>query len=132
MRFLVDPVEVEIVKRLEREERLHLVDGSAEPYPGIVATRLGGHTPGQLIVDVGTDSGRVVLASDAMHYYEEIDRDRPYNLFNDLGDMYRAYDILRDLRGRPETTLVAGHDPQVRALYEATQPDCIDLTAPIR
>jgi glyoxylase-like metal-dependent hydrolase (beta-lactamase superfamily II) len=131
MTVVVDPEEMRIVQDLERQERLHLIDGSEQLFPGIVVTRLGGHTPGQVMVDVGTDSGQVVLASDAMHYYEEIELDRPYNLFSDLGDMYRSYDILRERDARPDTTVVAGHDPRVRAMFKTVLPDCVDLTAPV-
>jgi glyoxylase-like metal-dependent hydrolase (beta-lactamase superfamily II) len=130
-RILVDPVEVGIVQDLSKQERLQLVDGSAAPFPGITLTRLGGHTPGQLIVEIGTDANQVVLASDAMHYYEEIERDRPYNLFNNLGDMYRGYDVLREIAARPNTNLIAGHDPRVAGMFATTKPECFDLTAPV-
>jgi glyoxylase-like metal-dependent hydrolase (beta-lactamase superfamily II) len=129
MRILVDPEEVRIVQDLARQERLHLIDGSEQLFPGVIVTRLGGHTPGQAMIEVSTDSGQLILASDAMHYYEEIELDRPYNLFNDLSDMYRAYDILRELNRRPDTTVVAGHDPCVRTMFQTVQPDCVDLTA---
>jgi glyoxylase-like metal-dependent hydrolase (beta-lactamase superfamily II) len=129
--ILVDQAEVKIVQDLARQERLVLVDGTSQPFPGISLTRLGGHTPGQLIVEVGTQSGHVVLASDAMHYYEEIERDRPYNLFNNLGDMYRGYDLLRGLQARPNTTVIAGHDPRVGRAFQVVKPECFDLTAPI-
>ena len=131
MTILVDPEEVRLVQDLARQERLHLIDGCEQLFPGVVVTRLGGHTPGQVMVEVSTDSGQIVLASDAMHYYEEMELDRPFNLFNDLENMYRAYDILRELDARPGTTVVAGHDPRVRTMFQTVQPDCIDLTARI-
>ena len=131
MTVLVDPEEVRIVQDLARQERLHFIDGSEQLFPGVVVTRLGGHTPGQVMVEVGTDSGQIVLASDAIHYYEEMELDRPFNLFNDLGGMYRAYDLLRELDARPGTTVVAGHDPRVGAMFQTVQPDCVDLTAPV-
>jgi glyoxylase-like metal-dependent hydrolase (beta-lactamase superfamily II) len=130
MRAIVNPDELRIVKDLDRQERLHFIEDAEEIFPGIVATRLGGHTPGQLMVQVSADSGRIVLASDSMHYYEEIERDRPFKLFDDLGEMYRAFDILRELDGRPDTTVVAGHDPRVTAEFRSAEPDCLDLTAP--
>lgn len=130
-RKLVDPEEVRLVKLLVADDRLVLVDGTAEPFPGIRLTKVGGHTAGQLIVEVDTNAGTIVLASDAMHYFEEIERDRPYNLFNNLGDMYRGYDILRELAARPGVTVIPGHDPRVATMYELVQPECFDLTAPV-
>jgi glyoxylase-like metal-dependent hydrolase (beta-lactamase superfamily II) len=129
MRFLVEPEELRLVQHLDEQERLHLIDGSEELFPGLVATRLGGHTPGQLIVEATTSRGPLVLASDAMHYYEEIELDRPYNLFNDLADMYRGYDVLRDLDSREGTTVVAGHDPRVRSMFPEVEDNCTDLVA---
>lgn len=131
MTFVVDPEEVRLVQDLARQERLHLIDGSEQLFPGVVVTRLGGHTPGQVMVEVSTDSGQLVLASDAIHYYEEMELDRPFNLFNDLEDMYRAYETLRELQARPGTTVVAGHDPRVHAMFQTVQPNCLDLTARI-
>ena len=128
---LVDPEEVRIVRKLAHEERLHLVDSADELFPGLSVTRLGGHTPGQLIVRVDSGGGELVLASDAAHYYEEIEHDRPFALFTSLPDMYRAYDILRGLIGRPDTTVIAGHDPRVRSLFHEARPECLDLTAPV-
>ena len=63
------------------------------------------------MVQVNSVVGEVVLASDAAHYYEVLEYDRPFNLFTSLPDMYRAYDIVRDLATRPQTRVIAGHDP---------------------
>lgn len=90
-----------------------LLDGPRTVAPGIEAVPVGGHTPGQLIVLVTTASGRTVLASDALHYYEELDLDRPFAFVADLPAMYRGFDLLRDLAGRPGHVLVPGHDPEV-------------------
>jgi glyoxylase-like metal-dependent hydrolase (beta-lactamase superfamily II) len=128
IRALVDPEEVRIVQDLAGQERLHLIDESEQLFPGVVVTRLGGHTPGQVLVEIGTDSGQIVLATDAVHFYEELELDRPFRLFTDLPGMYRAYDILRELDARPETAVIAGHDPRTRSMYQTVQPDCTDLT----
>ena len=74
-----------------------------------------------------------MLASDALHFYEEVERDRPFAIVADLPGMYRAYDILADLASQPNTWLVAGHDPLVRTRFgpAAGAPDVTDLGAPI-
>ena len=126
---LVDPVDVDVVRKLAREERLNLVDGAEELFPGLSVTRLGGHTPGQLMVQVDSGVGEVVLASDAAHYYEELECDRPFSIFTSLPDMVRAYDTLRDLAARPLTRVIAGHDPRVRSMFDEVRPGCLDLTA---
>ena len=58
-------------------------------------------------------AGQVVLASDAVHYYEELERDRPFSLVADLPAMYAAFDQIRELEQDPGTVVVAGHDPAV-------------------
>jgi glyoxylase-like metal-dependent hydrolase (beta-lactamase superfamily II) len=130
MQVIVHPEDVQIVRKYLDEGRLQLIDDGAALYPGITATRLGGHTPGQLMVDVATTGGQLVLASDAIHYYEEMDRDRPFNLFDDIGEMYQAYGTLRDLAARADTTVVAGHDPRDVTAWTMVEKDCFDLTAP--
>ena len=43
--------------------------------------------------------------------------------------MVRAYDTLRDLAARPQTRVIAGHDPRVRSMFDEVRPGCLDLTA---
>jgi glyoxylase-like metal-dependent hydrolase (beta-lactamase superfamily II) len=93
--------------------------------PGIRLLTVGGHTPGQVIVVVGD---RIVLASDALHFYEEAERDRPFSIVADLPGMYLAYDRLAELAARPGARLVAGHDPGVRERFP-TEGDLTCLSA---
>ena len=81
------------------------------------------------MVQVDSGVGEVVLASDAAHYYEELECDRPFSIFTSLPDMVRAYDTLRDLATRPQTRVIAGHDPRVRSMFDEVRPGCLDLTA---
>lgn len=87
------------------EERHQVADG-------IDVVRVGGHTPGQAIVRVHTADGHVLLASDAVHYYEEYERDMPFISAANLVDMYAAYDTIRAMIAGGEVAhLVTGHDP---------------------
>jgi glyoxylase-like metal-dependent hydrolase (beta-lactamase superfamily II) len=129
MRWVVEPAEVRAVTELREQGRLRLVESACEVLPGITMSCVGGHTPGQSIVQVRTAAGSVVLASDAMHYYAETERDRPYNLFTDLDALYRGYDLLRELQAQPDTTVVAGHDPLVTSRFAPVAAECFDLTA---
>jgi len=95
------------IGRLERISRVH------EVAPGITAIEVGGHTPGQLIVTVDGEGGQVLLASDAVHYYDEVLLDRPFLMVADLPRMYQAFDAVSDLSSRPGVAFVAGHDPLV-------------------
>jgi glyoxylase-like metal-dependent hydrolase (beta-lactamase superfamily II) len=113
-----EPAEIALMERAREEDRLTLFTGQYTLGPGIELTEVGGHTPGQLIASVVTpEGGTVVLASDALHLYEEVERDRPFAILTDLPAMYRAYDTLAQLARQPRTDLVAGHDPLVRTRF---------------
>jgi glyoxylase-like metal-dependent hydrolase (beta-lactamase superfamily II) len=129
-----EPAEIGYLRNADAEQRLTLIKGQYTHQPGIDLIEVGGHTPGQLIVTVITARGTVVLASDALHYYEETERDRPFAILADLPAMYRAYDLLNDLASQPSTWLVAGHDPEVRNRFAGhpAGPAITDLGAPAR
>jgi len=101
------------LRRIHTEGRMTLFEASYTPAPGIELLEVGGHTPGQAIAAVATGDGSAVIASDAVHYYEELERDRPSAVVADLRQMYRAFDQLRELASQAGTEIVAGHDPAV-------------------
>jgi glyoxylase-like metal-dependent hydrolase (beta-lactamase superfamily II) len=102
--------------------RVHWVDGDAEVVPGITVHRVGGHTAGMQIVRVHTEQGFAVLASDASHFYANLEEDRPYAIVHTLPEMHRAFDTIRRLADRP-SLVVAGHDPQVMSRYPPVSPE---------
>jgi glyoxylase-like metal-dependent hydrolase (beta-lactamase superfamily II) len=79
--------------------------GGDEVAPGVKALSLPGHTPGQM----GLVADGLVLASDAVHFYEELEQRRPFWLFTDLAAMRASYEVLDDAGG----VMVPGHDPLV-------------------
>lgn len=128
--WAVQPDEVRAVDELRREGRLYLMDQPTEElFPGIRLTTLPGHTPGQLITEVDAGPEQIVLASDAIHFYDEMRLDRPFQIFTELEGMYRTYERLRNLAARPSTTIIAGHDPEVMTMFDIVHENCADLTA---
>jgi glyoxylase-like metal-dependent hydrolase (beta-lactamase superfamily II) len=99
--------------------RLRLVEDTLDLAPGIELVVVGGHTPGQLVAQVALPRGAAVLAADALHFYEELERDRPFFVVADLLDMYRGFDRLREMTEDPGRLLVAGHDAAVRDRFPA-------------
>ncbi|MFE5708910.1 N-acyl homoserine lactonase family protein [Rhodococcus koreensis] len=126
--FNTDSAEVQMILNLHRDGRVHLVTGPEELFPGIKVTPIRGHTPGQMVTEVSTRSGTVVLASDAIHFYEEMERDRPYWTFFDLEGVYKGHAYLNDLAARPDVAIVAGHDRAVMTRFKTVDDDCVDLT----
>jgi glyoxylase-like metal-dependent hydrolase (beta-lactamase superfamily II) len=98
--------------RYNWDGRVHFVDGEAEILPGIRVLRVGGHTAGMQIVTVETSRGTAVLASDASHYYANIDNDVPFGTLHDLPGVYNGFARIRELASKPELIL-PGHDPAV-------------------
>lgn len=115
----VESEELARLGSLHEYGRLHLVDGRSAVAPGIEMVTVGGHTPGQAVVLVDVPGGTVVLASDAMHYYEELELDRPFAFVADLEAMYRGFDWLAQLGEQPGRVLVPGHDPLVMERFTA-------------
>jgi glyoxylase-like metal-dependent hydrolase (beta-lactamase superfamily II) len=111
----IEPDEIDTVRRVRRLRTID--DETTDIAPGVVAHLVGGHSPGQLVLDVETAGGPVVLASDAIHYYEELEGSR-FEIFEDMGAMVRGYELLRELAARPGAVLVAGHDPAVLDRFE--------------
>lgn len=124
------PEDVRTIRDLELGGRLDFVDGPVDLAPGIAVTPVGGHSPGQMIIDVATPTGAVVLASDAAHYHEEMDHDRPFYVYTDLLAMLEAYELLRHRAAQPNTWVVTGHDPAEMDRFEAVNADCVDLSRP--
>lgn len=96
--------------RLRLHGRDHVVDD------GVSVHWVGGHCPGQEVVRVRTQRGWVVLASDALHYYEELEKGVPFAVAFSIPDMLTAHDRIRELADSDDH-VVAAHDPRVMDLY---------------
>ena len=73
---------------------------------------LGGHARGQAVLRVHTARGWVILASDAVHVFEETDEERPFAIFYDLPGMLEGYRRINRLAGSRDL-IVPGHDARV-------------------
>lgn len=107
--------------RLVYGDRVVFHDGDAAIAPGISVHRIGGHTAGLQAVRVHTARGWVVLASDASHYYEHVERDRVFPLVYSVGEVLQGYRRLKALAASIDH-VVPGHDPLVMARYPAAGP----------
>ena len=129
--FLAHAFEVEDVVgivRLNFAQRVMLHQGMVDLCPGITLHPVGGHTPGMQFVRVHTKRGWVVLASDVTHYYENMERGRPFTAAFHIGQMLEAYDALRAMAPSPRH-IVPGHDPLVLRRYPAARPDLEGIVA---
>ena len=73
----IDPEDVDVLLKTNIAGQLHLVDGEREILPGIHVYIGGKHTWQSQYVSVATRSGTVVLASDNMYLYENLEKHLP-------------------------------------------------------
>ena len=99
--------------KLNTQGRVGLVDGDAqEILPGISCYTGGKHTYASQFITVNTASGTVVLASDNVYLYENLEKHVPIAATLDADSNLRAQDRMKRLASKPEY-VVPGHDPAV-------------------
>lgn len=121
---------VEDVTELVRSvyvDRVVFHDGDEAIAPGIEVMLIGGHTRGLQAVRVHTARGWVVVASDASHYYENMQSGRAFPLVDSVPAMLEGHRRL--LRAADSADhVVPGHDPLVRQVYPAFPGDDVGIS----
>jgi glyoxylase-like metal-dependent hydrolase (beta-lactamase superfamily II) len=123
MRFPFDEDDVVAMVRRLYQGRLVFHDGDEEITPGLSLHYVGGHSMGLQMVRARTRRGYVVLASDATHFYANIERGLPYPIVFNAGDVLEGYRRAYALAESPNH-VIPGHDPLVLQRYPAP---CEDL-----
>ncbi len=107
----IDKDDVLAAVRLNLEGRLTLVHGDAQQIlPGIRCYTGGKHTWQSQYVGVNTKAGTVILASDNMYLYENLDKHLPIAQTLDADSNLRAQDRMKQLAAKP-SLIIPGHDP---------------------
>ena len=104
------------IVRMNYQRRVIFYDGDGTLCPGIRMHHTGGHSAGLQFVSVHTKRGWVVLASDAAHFYENMDSGRPFTIAYHVGQMLESFDHLRKVAPSSEH-IIPGHDPMVMKIY---------------
>jgi glyoxylase-like metal-dependent hydrolase (beta-lactamase superfamily II) len=73
------------------------------------------------VVRVHTRIGWIVLASDASHYFANMNEGRPFPIVADVAEMARGWQRMRELADDPRW-IVPGHDPLVMQRWRAPDP----------
>ena len=119
-RYAYDVEDVVGMVRRVYAGRVRFHRGDAELFPGISVHFIGGHTMGLQAVRVATRRGWVVLASDASHFYANMEQTRPFPIVFSVDDMVAGYGKLRSLAASPGH-VIPGHDPLVMQRYPAVK-----------
>lgn len=115
----IEDVELDALTAADQAGRLIQFSDRHQVAPGIELIEVGGHTPGQSVVLVQTVAGPVLLASDAIHFYEEYTEDKPFAFVANLVDMYAGFDRIRAMVDSGQVRhLVSGHDPDTLSRFE--------------
>ena len=133
-RHLAAPFEaVDVAAMVHRvfDGRVVFHAGESRLREGISLHPLPGHTPGLQCVRVDTARGPVVLASDAAHFWANLDREIPFPIVADVPAYLESLRRLRELAPSRDH-LIPGHDPGVLARFpaEAGTTDVVRLDLP--
>jgi glyoxylase-like metal-dependent hydrolase (beta-lactamase superfamily II) len=118
----IDPDGVLTLVKLNTQGRVGMVNGDAqEILPGITCYTGGRHTYASQYVGVSTSAGTVVLASDNMYLYENLEKHVPIAETLDAASNLRAQDRMKQIASRPGL-IIPGHDPAVIAKFPNVAP----------
>src|SRR5579872_348934 len=119
----IDPDDVLMLVKLNTQGRVGLVNGDAqEVIPGITCYTGGKHTYASQFVGVNTAAGTVILASDNMYLYENLEKHVPIAATLDADSNLRAQDRMKQLAAKPEL-IIPGHDPAVMTKFPNPSPN---------
>jgi glyoxylase-like metal-dependent hydrolase (beta-lactamase superfamily II) len=109
----IDSDDVLATVKLNLAGRVGLVNGDAQQiFPGITCYTGGKHTFQSQFVGVNTKAGTVILASDNMYLYENLEKHVPIAQTFDADSNLRAQDRMKQLAASPQL-IIPGHDPLV-------------------
>ena len=124
---LADAVVVEQFRKLERTDRLVLIEGDREILPAIELLLTPGHTPGLQSMAIGTPKGTAILTSDCAHVHRSFVEDTPSSLITDLPAWLGSYTKLRRKVGGDLSMLFPGHDKDMLERYPKVAEDVTRL-----
>jgi glyoxylase-like metal-dependent hydrolase (beta-lactamase superfamily II) len=102
-----------VLAELNRKGRLVLVDGDAKQIiPGVTVYTGGKHTYASQYVTARSAAGTVVIASDSIYLYENLEKHLPLGLTGDQEADLRVQERVLRLASDPRL-IVPGHDPAV-------------------
>ncbi|KAA9149541.1 N-acyl homoserine lactonase family protein [Amycolatopsis acidicola] len=116
------PADIAELVHLVHGGRVRFAGADEELFPGIEVHLVGGHTAGTQVVRVRTASGPVLLASDAAHFYANLDERRVFAVTHDPGQLLDVYAHRFPALVDSADDIIPGHDPLVLRRYPAAAP----------
>jgi glyoxylase-like metal-dependent hydrolase (beta-lactamase superfamily II) len=123
----IDTVDAGMLSGFQRAGRLNLVEGDGRQIlPGLVAYTGGKHTYASQFVGVRTAKGTVVVASDNVYLYENLERHAAIAQTLDAASNLAAQDRMKRLASSPRL-IVPGHDPAVFERFPPAGPGVVKI-----
>lgn len=127
-RTAADPDDIVGLVKMNTEARLNLVNGDAQQLlPGITAYIGGKHTYQSQFIGVKTSSGTVVLASDNVYMYMNLEKHKPIAATLDRESNLRAQDRMKDIASNPKL-IIPGHDPAIMKNFPEVTPGVVRIS----
>jgi glyoxylase-like metal-dependent hydrolase (beta-lactamase superfamily II) len=109
----VFPVDMKMLSTLQGEKHLELIGGDDKMIiPGITVYTGGRHTYASQYVGVNTAKGIVILASDNVYLYENLEKSLPIAATLDAESNLRAQERMKKLAASPDL-VIPGHDAAI-------------------
>lgn len=126
-RSAADPDDIVGIVKMNTEGRVGLVNGDAQEFlPGITAYIGGKHTYQSQFIGVHTAAGTVVLASDNVYMYLNLEKHAPIAQSLDKESNLRAQDRMKELAANPKL-IVPGHDMAVMKNFPEVAPGVVKI-----
>ena len=123
----VDEEDVQMLVKINLAGRLRFVNGDdQEPVAGIRCYIGGKHTYQSQYVSAATAAGTVVLTSDNVYLYENLEKRTPIAQTLDAASNLKAQDRIRTLASKPGL-IVPGHDPAVFDRFPSVAPGIVRI-----
>jgi glyoxylase-like metal-dependent hydrolase (beta-lactamase superfamily II) len=123
----IDGPDAQMLARLRREGRIRLVEGDSQQIiPGITVYIGGKHTFQSQYAVAHTNAGTVVLASDNVYLYENLERHAPIAQTLDAASNLRAQDRMLTLTS-DRRLIVPGHDPEVMRRFPTVKENVVAI-----
>jgi len=123
----IDADDMLALLKINTDGRLRFVEGDdQEIIPGIRCYTGGKHTRESQYVTAKTDAGTVVLTSDNVYLYENLEKHVPIAATLDAESNLRAQDRIRTLASDPRL-IVPGHDPLVFERFPAVSEGIVRI-----
>jgi glyoxylase-like metal-dependent hydrolase (beta-lactamase superfamily II) len=123
----ISPVDAKMLATLRAAGRVRLVEGDdKEIMPGIRVFTGGRHTYASQYATVSTRAGSVVIASDNVYLYENLEKHVPIGTTFDSTSNLAAQDRMKTLAAS-ERLIIPGHDPAVFLRFPVVQKDVVRI-----